>query len=865
MFMLVSAVMFELCLSMSPMQSADDPLPPAARVRFGTTRFGHREPISWVGFTPNGSIVLTATSDSQVRFWDVATRRELTRHRGGWSVRDTFAMSADSTKLALWYYDAEYLTVLDVSSRKVTRRFTGEEVFGPKLGRPHRRFILSPDGGFLVAGNMHVAHAGKRDETPGYLDVWDVKSGRRVHRWKTGDVYHAEFAPNGKTFIAFEWDQAAMKSTLSSRNLNSGEEVHRVELPRRISRFTCLPDGKSLLGLSQDRGSLHRYEIATGKELDNITDKGGPIFAFALSPDGRDLATAQPGRVTVRRLADGRKLLEVPFPRHSLTDESWHYTNAHLVCFSPDGTTLAVAKGRTLELWDVATGIRLHGDDSMGGSVLAVHTHGRHLLARSKDMTLTLWDLRTGKLQRRFTDEPSQLPLNERQQMPVREFFDRFDWRGSSQAISPDGQKAAALWRDGPIHLFDLASGKTLHRFAGSDEATCLAFSADGKLLAGPTSDGRICLWDTSTGKRIQHLAAPLALDRANDFRSVFLALRFSPDGKALAASTWLTQEACDFLSLELATGNLRFSIDKEKRTAHGHSDRLLEASTLSFVDAPGGKHLAAATPRFIRLLDRASGKEVRRFGGRDIAGQSAAFSPDGKLLAAGLDNGGIRFWDTATGAVLRDVPAHAAMVTSLSFADGGKTLVSGSLDGNAIAWDLSLLLKDPPADTTELDKLWTSLGQNDSEKASEAMQSLTARPKETLALFKARLRPVPAVAPDRLTQLLADLQSNQYVVRQRATDELEQLDLQARPALEKALDAQPAVEARRRIEALLKKLEPPFTAPDRLRSIRAVEVVERIGSMDARLVLESLAVGGRGHRVTEDARDALNRLNKRP
>jgi hypothetical protein len=174
-------------------------------------------------------------------------------------------------------------------------------------------------------------------------------------------------------------------------------------------------------------------------------------------------------------------------------------------------------------------------------------------------------------------------------------------------------------------------------------------------------------------------------------------------------------------------------------------------------------------------------------------------------------------------------------------------------------------LLKDPPVDTTELDKHWASLGQADGEKASQAMQAFTARPKETLVFFKARLRPLPAVAPERLTQLLVDLQSNQYAVRQRATEELEQLDLQARLALEKALDAQPAVEARRRIEALLKKLEPPFVTPDRLRSIRAVEILERIGSMDARVFLETLAAGGRGGRLTEDAGAALERLSKRP
>jgi len=547
--------------------------------------------------------------------------------------------------------------------------------------------------------------------------------------------------------------------------------------------------------------------------------------------------------------------------------DGWGYAQHHLVAFSPDGKTLAVADGRRLELWDIAKGTRLHPDDGMGGPVLAVHTHGRHVLTRDMDMNLSLWDLRTGKLQHRFSDAPRSL-VKERPYNLIQEFF---EWGGGYQAISPDGRTVAALWLDGPICIFDLADGKRLLSFEGSEKGTCLAFSPNGKLVAGPLADKRICLWDTTTGKRVQHLTSPINLDDRGR-PTCFVALQFSLDGRTLTASTQNESDSCNVLTWELTTGNVRLAMHgrgRSTRSGYTPADltyvEQLDNLTLSFPPRPDGK-LAAAGPRAIRMLD-VGGKEMRRFGGRDIAGQSAVFSPDGKYLAAGLDGGGIRIWDASTGAVYRDAPAHTAAVTSLAFAYEGKTLVSGSLDGTAIAWDFDRLLKAPAAKAASADfeKWWLALANPDGAKAAEAMQAFAAQPAETCAFFKMRLRPVPSATAKQIAQLLADLQSDQYPIRQRAMVELEKLGGQARSALEKALLANPGVEPRRRLESLLQKLEPPIAAPDLLQAIRAIEVLERIGTADARELLEELATGGPNHCVTEEVLGALQRLKKGP
>jgi glucose repression regulatory protein TUP1 len=68
----------------------------------------------------------------------------------------------------------------------------------------------------------------------------------------------------------------------------------------------------------------------------------------------------------------------------------------------------------------------------------------------------------------------------------------------------------------------------------------------------------------------------------------------------------------------------------------------------------------------------------------------SVAFSPDGRLFAAGSLDAIVRLWDTATGVQLGRFAGHSDSVYSVAFSPDGKTLCSGSLDRSIRAWDIS-------------------------------------------------------------------------------------------------------------------------------------------------------------------------------
>ncbi len=117
---------------------------------------------------------------------------------------------------------------------------------------------------------------------------------------------------------------------------------------------------------------------------------------------------------------------------------------------------------------------------------------------------------------------------------------------------------------------------------------------------------------------------------------------------------------------------------------------------------------------------------------------------------------------------------------------------------------------------------------------------------------------------PARLGKLLTDLDNKQYATRQRAEKELAKLGDLAAKAIKERLENAPSLEMRRRLEQLLDRLEGGTVPPEVVRTLRAIEVLERIGTPAARQVLRELARGAAGHRITEDAQQTLTRLTKR-
>jgi hypothetical protein len=120
-------------------------------------------------------------------------------------------------------------------------------------------------------------------------------------------------------------------------------------------------------------------------------------------------------------------------------------------------------------------------------------------------------------------------------------------------------------------------------------------------------------------------------------------------------------------------------------------------------------------------------------------------------------------------------------------------------------------------------------------------------------------------VAAEYIDRLIADLDADAFKIRERASQELEELEEIAGPALERTLAGKPSPEVRRRLNELLRKLSPPVLSPEHLRTIRAVAVLEDTNTPQARELLRALSESAPAARLTQEAKASLERLAKRP
>ena len=172
----------------------------------------------------------------------------------------------------------------------------------------------------------------------------------------------------------------------------------------------------------------------------------------------------------------------------------------------------------------------------------------------------------------------------------------------------------------------------------------------------------------------------------------------------------------------------------------------------------------------------------------------------------------------------------------------------------------------DKDADSqAQLEALWSALAGDDAGKAYEAIAALAAAAKQAVPFLQERLLvppPPPPFDPQRLAQLIADLASNTFSVRQKATEQLEKHVEKVEAALREALGQKPSLEVRCRLERLLDRLK-KAPSGDELRQVRAIQALEYVGTPEAKRVLEALAKRSQANQVAREAQASLQRLNK--
>lgn len=211
-------------------------------------------------------------------------------------------------------------------------------------------------------------------------------------------------------------------------------------------------------------------------------------------------------------------------------------------------------------------------------------------------------------------------------------------------AFSPDGRLlATATFRSNTIKLWETATSRKLRELSSSGQsapnfAPVVTFSRDSRMIAAATADSSVKVWDVMTGRELQTFAGPQsAIGAAIGVYFIGFAANNQLVTVSDTAHVW-----------DLNTG-------RELRTLQSETMPVMASyngGDGGIALSPDGTQLAMPnddSEAHIRLIDVSSGRESRRFKIDDrVDSLQIAFTPDGRVIAAGIVEGRFKLWDLA-------------------------------------------------------------------------------------------------------------------------------------------------------------------------------------------------------------------------
>jgi WD40 repeat protein len=382
---------------------------------------------------------------------------------------------------------------------------------------------------------------------------------------------------------------------------------------------------------------------------------------------------------------------------------------AHWPTQSPDGRLVALPCGKTVVLYDAATGAVVH---ILKGHTAQTHVgdfsaDGKRFACGATNGAIWVWDVDTGEKIRPFHDGANDV------------------W---GTIFSPDGKSIVTGAAQGAVKVWDAADGrylKTLDRHHQGG-ATFLAFNPKGTRLATAGVDKLVQVWDWPSGDHLKTLITP------KGHKEQIQDLAFNADGALLASGSQdcvVVWDVATFLprhTLPTAgNGVLGFTPDGGTLVAGPHD--VPDGQTRAFtrwnvetgaqhgkargVPGPRGPgtmcgrlsrdgrtvYLMNYNPPEARLGAYDAGTCTARYPNPGHSGRvwSVAFRPDGCMLASGGVDGQVCLWDLesqpgATSPPARQLGVHRNYVWAVTFSPDGRLLASSSTNGQVILWDVA-------------------------------------------------------------------------------------------------------------------------------------------------------------------------------
>lgn len=575
---------------------------------------GHTSTVLSIIFSPDGSHMLTGSSDQTAKLWDTATCSVVRTFSGHSDWVHGIAFSPDGSRVLTGGASSNGAKLWNASTGALIRTFTGH------TGRVDAA-AFSPDGTLALTGS--------RDKT---AKLWNVETGAPVRTFTghTSAISCVAFSPDGSKVLTGSNDKTAKLWETASGTLIRTINAYN----GWVSSVAFSGDGSRILtgGFSYDEpGAI--YE-ASAKLWDANT--GDLVRTFPADSSTSGLFTSNNTAVFSSDcsrilMASSSNVAMLWDAETGATVQTFGgYTNCvKSAAFSPDGSqVLTSGWARTdANLWNTDTGAFIRTFAGISSMSVAFSPDGSRVFSGARDVSM--WDAATGAKIRTFTGHHT----------------------ARSIACSPDGSRILVGGIDylpeeqafqAVARLWDVNTGALISTFQGPHaeptEVTSdfydVAFSPDGTrtLLAGCER-----VWDgppsgsDHTFLQVRSATMDTLIRAYTSQPGIIYSATFSPDGSKI-----LTGHSDRWVKLwDTSTGAVI-------RTITGHSDPV---HAVAF--SPDGLlALAGDSNHRVKLWHLESGTLRRTFAAHIGTVNSVAFSPNGALALSGSEDGTAMLWD---------------------------------------------------------------------------------------------------------------------------------------------------------------------------------------------------------------------------